>query len=206
MIGQEICLYCVASEGELLAHIAYFPEFRTNLHGASLYFSPINFTEYKELSVNIKKMAQDFIKHTNFTGQISFDIINTTNGLVPIECNPRGTSGVHLLSQQPQLFANSLLGINTKSYKRNEIDIIDNFSYKPMMLFFPILLKHPTSVFNPRKLKLLKNAQNVLKNNDISVIKSIISISEIFAISLHNKISFTEATTFDIEWNGERYQ
>jgi hypothetical protein len=203
MLGKEICLYCVASQGELLAHIAYFPEFRTSSHGASLYFSPISAIENKDLAIKIKKIAQDFIAHTNFTGQVSFDIIATNNGLVPIECNPRGTSGVHLLAQQSSLFANALIGkFNNKNFDK---DYLDEFNYKPMMLSFPIILKHPLAKFNSDKRNMLKKAQDVLKINNISLRKSIISIAEIFTISLRHNISLTEATTVDIEWNGEIY-
>ena len=42
-----------------------------------------------------------FVAKKQFTGQIGFDFIETKQGkLYAIECNPRGTSGIHLFQQK----------------------------------------------------------------------------------------------------------
>ncbi|MGL4820987.1 MAG: hypothetical protein ACRC5C_13565, partial [Bacilli bacterium] len=43
--------------------------------------------------------VQQLFRGTTFSGQFAFDWIHTSKGCVPIECNPRATSGVHLLGE-----------------------------------------------------------------------------------------------------------
>ncbi|MDO3410044.1 hypothetical protein QWJ34_09755 [Saccharibacillus sp. CPCC 101409] len=87
--GEMLCTYGVAHRGRLLAHAAYrAPQ---TASGASVCFEPAADEQAREWAVR-------FAERTNFSGQLAFDFIRTDEGaLLPIECNPRATSGVHLL-------------------------------------------------------------------------------------------------------------
>ena len=50
----------------------------------------------------VEELCRRFVKDTGYTGQLSLDIIISRTGdrvmtLNPLECNPRATSGIHLL-------------------------------------------------------------------------------------------------------------
>ncbi|OWA36017.1 hypothetical protein B9G55_09120 [Saccharibacillus sp. O16] len=87
--GEMLCTYGVAHEGRLLAHAAYrAPQ---TASGASVCFAP-------DADPAAREWVSRFVERTNFSGQLAFDFIRTEEGaLLPIECNPRATSGVHLL-------------------------------------------------------------------------------------------------------------
>ena len=189
IIGREICLYCVANSGVLLTFITYVPQFRTNQHGASLYFQPIEVD-------GAAALAAAFIKASHYTGQISFDVIISAQGLVAIECNPRGTSGAHLLAQHNQQYADALIG-HVQHIKPSHINL------KPMMLLLPLLMHYPTALFKREQRDLLKQAKNVTREHQVSFGNACLAMIEIIWIALKNRISLGQASTFDIEWNGE---
>ncbi|WP_172194638.1 hypothetical protein [Saccharibacillus qingshengii] len=87
--GELLCTYGTAHEGRLLAHAAYrAPQ---TASGASVCFKP-------DTDPKVQEWVARFVERTNFSGQLAFDFIRTDEGaLLPIECNPRATSGVHLL-------------------------------------------------------------------------------------------------------------
>jgi hypothetical protein len=97
--GPELCSYSVAREGKVLAHATYVPLYRYG-HGASVYFRSVT-------DERVLEFVQDFVARLNYTGQIAFDFIDSTQGLLALECNPRATSGIHLLSHDQ--IANALL-------------------------------------------------------------------------------------------------
>ncbi|GLS22307.1 hypothetical protein GCM10007874_53250 [Labrys miyagiensis] len=100
--GEEFCLYAVASAGRLDAFCAYRPLYRLG-RASSFYFEPVAAPDGEAL---VRRVTGALA----YTGQIAFDAIRTPDGrLLPIECNPRATSGVHLLAGTPG-FAACLTG------------------------------------------------------------------------------------------------
>lgn len=90
--GRELCSYSLSINGQIVAHSCYYPKYKAGL-GAGVYFQP----QYNQEIIDfVKSVARKF----NFTGQIAFDFIKDDYGhIYPIECNPRGTSGLHLLPE-----------------------------------------------------------------------------------------------------------
>ncbi|WP_433328481.1 hypothetical protein [Spirillospora sp. CA-294931] len=87
--GALWCSYTVAIEGAAAVHAVWPAEFTAGL-GATIRFAPGDVPE-------IDAWVTGFLKATGFTGQISFDFIVRPDGTaLPLECNPRTTSGVHL--------------------------------------------------------------------------------------------------------------
>lgn len=87
--GVPYCSYGIARDGRLLAHSVYQTTFTAGI-GATIAFS---YSERKDIEHFVRTVVADL----KFTGQISFDfIVNREDVAIPIECNPRATSGLHL--------------------------------------------------------------------------------------------------------------
>ncbi|MDB5440151.1 MAG: hypothetical protein JWM33_2578, partial [Caulobacteraceae bacterium] len=100
--GEEICLWSAAIEGEIVAQAGYRPAWRMG-RSSSYYVEP--FADEAVFDV-----ARRIARAGAITGQISFDLIRRPDGtVVPIECNPRAISGLHLFAASPDL-ARALLG------------------------------------------------------------------------------------------------
>lgn len=180
IVGQEICVYSIWDNGVLKAFSAYHPLFRAG-KGAGVFFEPIN----NELVYNCVKQ---FGKTINYTGQMSFDLIlddsNTPNF---IECNPRGTSGAHLLNLKlAQAFLGDTLIVN---------DSNQEYSIKQIMLMY-----HFPALFSMR----LRKSKDILfqKDDMKPFFLQPISLFEIAYIKFKKGISLLSATTENIEWNG----
>ncbi|MEZ5782158.1 MAG: hypothetical protein R3D70_11115 [Rhizobiaceae bacterium] len=94
--GEEFCAYAVAVNGKLAAFSAYRPSHRI-AKSAAFYFEPCKLPDGE-------RIAAVLAAATAFTGQISLDFIRIPEGtLLPIECNPRATSGLHFFWDQPEL-------------------------------------------------------------------------------------------------------
>ncbi len=102
--GEEICLWAAARDGRIVASAAYRPVWRLG-RAASYAFEMIECPQALEI-------ASAIAAATALTGQISFDVILTADGkAMPIECNPRTVSGVHLFdSGSASALASALLG------------------------------------------------------------------------------------------------
>ena len=185
--GRELCAYNVATDGRLLFHVAYEPLIRFGV-GASVYFSPV-------VSSALRAMSERFIATTGFTGQISFDAIETERGLVALECNPRGTSGVHLASQQPDSFSAALLGTLQEP--------LASVAPEPRMLLFPLLLTHFGTLATARGRQRVLDAKDALTAAGIPLRSQLSALAEMVWRSARSGLSPVKASTVDIEWNGE---
>ncbi len=92
--GRSLCSYSLAAHGRLLAHACYPVNFRAG-NGAAIDFTT-------EENAAVLAWVSRFVAHTGFHGQIAFDFIQPPGApLMAIECNPRTTSGLHLLAAAP---------------------------------------------------------------------------------------------------------
>ena len=183
--GTEFCLYNLAEAGELLLHVAYQPIYRAG-KGAGVYFEPVD-------SKELRSLAAAFIAATRFTGQISFDVIKTDSALHTLECNPRGTSGAHLLAQHPRAFERALLGH----------DCLPTNASQPTMLLLPLMLYHPLIMMSRLGLGQLCRAQDAMRSAGISITAQLAALFEMFACSAKRGQGLLTSATSDIEWNGE---
>lgn len=100
--GEELCLWSAARAGEVVAFAAYRPLWRAG-RSASFCFEADD-------DPALPEFAQRIAHATGATGQLSFDVIRRPDGtVVPLECNPRGVSGIHLFDADPAL-ARAVLG------------------------------------------------------------------------------------------------
>ncbi|NYE94529.1 hypothetical protein FHU41_000750 [Psychromicrobium silvestre] len=106
LAGAEICVTAAFRSGQLRAVSVYNPRWRAGgaQYGAGTLFEPVDLDEptHTEVTRLVTKLGSAL----HFTGFLSLDLIDTPEGPVAIECNPRPTSGIHLFSEN---FASALL-------------------------------------------------------------------------------------------------
>ncbi len=104
--GEDLCLHAIARNGQITAFAAYRSRWRTG-GGASYHFEPLD----PALSDRLFAIGQQLVAAGNLTGQIACDLRRDRDGrLWLIECNPRGTSGLHLLAHDPEGLSRAFLG------------------------------------------------------------------------------------------------
>jgi hypothetical protein len=88
--GILYCTYGWAFQGRLLSHVVYPSEVVAG-QGGTLVFEKVACPE-------IEVWVSAFVQQRGFSGQVAFDILCTAEGKAYVlDCNPRLTSGIHLL-------------------------------------------------------------------------------------------------------------
>jgi hypothetical protein len=90
--GPMLCTYSTLHGGRLSAHCAYRAP-RQWEHSTGIQFLSVDGDESREIVERIGGAL-------SYTGQVSFDFVASPDGLVMIECNPRTTDGVLLMSSE----------------------------------------------------------------------------------------------------------
>ncbi|KAF8966930.1 hypothetical protein BDZ97DRAFT_1903600 [Flammula alnicola] len=101
--GSRYCSYSVLQDGIVVAFGVY--PVQDTIDGSScVYFESI---EHNEIRAFVDHLAQALV---GVSGQLAFDFVEAETGdpnsptrLLPIECNPRATAGIHLWSGTPDL-------------------------------------------------------------------------------------------------------
>jgi len=90
--GPMLCTYGTARAGVLTTHLCYRAP-RQWAHSTAISFETVD--PNPTLGIVTKIVAE-----LGYTGQISFDFVDSDDGLYLIECNPRATDGALLLSSE----------------------------------------------------------------------------------------------------------
>ncbi len=111
LYGRQISSFSIARDGEILA---------TGLYEGDVYLGTVSvrFKRVDDLP-NVFDWIKTFAKAETYTGFLSFDFFVPESGIpYAIECNPRLTSGLHLLN--PNAIASMVAGepVTTHLYKR----------------------------------------------------------------------------------------
>ncbi len=220
IMGQEYSTYSIARHGQMLAHACYRSKYRAGL-GSGIYFLP---TTHEP----IEHFARTFIESTGFHGQIGFDLIEDTEGLLwVLEGNPRATSGLHMFddndpvasaitNQQicvPQLAApadtaNTENTVNAKA-GGNEHDLIRPSRTNPLMVEFAMPLWGLADALRRNLWRelipdMLKARSTSFRLRDpLPSLLLPLSLAELAWIAIRERRSLQQASTFDTEWNGE---
>jgi hypothetical protein len=89
LVGSELCTFSACRDGRVVAHAAYRPVLRRGF-GPSWGF--VSADPHASLA-----WVQRFLSTHPCDGFLGFDLMDTAQGLFPMECNPRATSGIHFL-------------------------------------------------------------------------------------------------------------
>jgi hypothetical protein len=193
IVGQQFCTYSVCQNGRVTAHATY-PTVFTAGQGATIAFQHVEHPA-------IFNWVRTFVERYNVTGQMSFDFIQSTEGEVyALECNPRATSGAHLLASHPQ-FVESFFNTAT-----NCITPLENNSR--MLASAMLAYALPEAL---RKHNLKSWAKTFFTSDDVILdykdplpfLFQFRSLLSYLKLAREKEISALEASTFDIEWNGE---
>ena len=191
--GKEICTYSIVHNGHITAHTAY-PSTFTAGQGATIVFRHMDHPA-------IYDWINRFVKINHFTGQIAFDFIETADGeIYALECNPRATSGAHLLASQPQF---------VEAFLNPQMDCITPRNHNSYMLSTAMLIYGLTAAFKKKQFAnwintFFTSSDVILDFKDpLPFLLQFRSIFSYLRIARKQGISPLEASTFDIEWNGE---
>lgn len=188
--GEELCLWSFARQGRLVASVVYRPLWRHGI-AAAYAFEAVE-------CPGALAIARTIAEAESLTGHLSFDVIVTPDGtVVPIECNPRAVSGLHLFDARPEL-ALALLG-------EGVAPAVEGVCYLgPAMA----LLGVPAAITSRR---VGAFAGDVRRGRDAvgragdrrPAIGALIDAGRFAVRALATRRSPAGATTDDIEWNGE---
>lgn len=189
--GQEFCLWSAARDGVLTASVVYRPKWR---HGqtAAYAFEAVEAPE----AVDIAARLADAL---DYSGQIGLDLIRTQDGeFVPIECNPRAVSGLHLFDCSPDL-ARALTGDGTAVHINKGLRYL-----APAMWVMGL----PKSLMRGRYRQWradMRSGRDALSHdgNGWPIAGAMIDALRFAAIGITRMRSAAGQTTDDIEWNGE---
>ena len=193
IVGREICTYSIAQHGRLTAHAAYCSDFTAG-RGATIVFQPL-------VHQATFDWVQRFAAAIGFTGQIAFDFVETPDGEInALECNPRATSGVHLLASQPE-FANAFLddSLPCVTPRMNQSAMLSTG-----MLVYALGPSIKKRRFGKWLLTFFSSRDVIFDLTD--PLPFLLQWRSIFAYLKSGReqgLSLLAASTFDIEWNGE---
>lgn len=188
--GEELCLWSAAHGGRIVAHALYRPVSR---HGRSAAYA----FEAIDLPPALA-IAERIAAATGMTGHLSFDLIRTPDGrAVPIECNPRAVSGVHLFGGDS--LARAILGEPQPSPLAGT-----RRHLAPAMA----LLGMPGALAAGRLPAFLREwrlGEDAIGRPDDPWPRAgaLVDAARFAALGLTRRRSPTRQTTADIEWNGE---
>lgn len=183
--GRLLCTWSVAHQGKITAHTAYYNDFQAD-HAAVAFDSVIH--------TKAQLFAQTLIESTHFTGFMGLDFVEMNDGsLYALECNPRLTSGIHLFEDQSHQLSEAILNVHSSfvtGHGDTKMLAIPMLKYARKQADFWQTFRHSDDV--------------IWRMNDpMPAFSQLFSYLEFRRIAKKNKVSLIEATTFDIEWNGE---
>jgi hypothetical protein len=188
--GEEISAYAVAQDGRVLALALYRALYRAG-KGASIAFAPVQDAAAAEV-------VRRFVAGTGWTGQVSFDLMRLPDGRVlPLECNPRATSGLHFF-RDPEGFAAVLHGAEVAP------DVIAPQGVRLALWLYGLPAALRTGRLGAFR-QALREVQDVLDwPGDPGPGRAQARVLAGFAVrALRQRVSLQRVSTQDIEWNGE---
>ncbi|RRH73578.1 hypothetical protein EG244_12805 [Falsigemmobacter faecalis] len=187
--GEEICVYALASEGRLTALSPYRALLRAG-QGAAIAFEPLQ-------DPGIEDFVTRYIEATGWSGQISFDLMRLPDGSVlPLECNPRATSGLHFFSDGPE-FTRALSGAGP---------ILRPRSWPPMGSRLAVWLSNLGKFRSTAHLNVTITDIHHWPGDSLSKLTQLRGLLPIARQALRLRKSLIAASTHDIEWNGPEDQ
>lgn len=192
--GEEACFYAVAYHGKLVGFAAYCSDWRLG-GGARYAFESLPAEKFETLRKIAGRLAECAQVHGQFACDVMFD---SAGSPYLLECNPRATSGVHLLTGNGELASAISAG------KSISEDAQRSAYLAPAMWLFGLPLAIRTLRLAGWRTCLENGSDAISRNNDRAPIAGALADAACFFLKgLRHNISTNGATTFDIEWNGE---
>lgn len=192
--GEEACFHAAAQHGRIVAFAAYGSDWRLG-GGASYAFEPLAQVRYEALLAIAQRLATCAQIHGQFACDVLFDASDMP---FLIECNPRATSGVHLLTGDGGLARAIGNGIVMPNRPCQAAYLA------PAMWLFGL----PRALRQGRMAAwraLLASGRDVISSSgDFKPLAgALVDAGGFLLTGLRHNVSTHAATTLDIEWNGE---
>ncbi len=183
--GEQVCSYTIVQQGHVAAHVAYRTPYRARI-GAGIAFVSDDGTATLAI-------VRRLLAGTRYTGQLGLDFIRTSTGqLVLLECNPRATSGVHLVA--PPALAHALTAPPPDTPHIAPAGVTAQVS-------LALLAYHPAAALRGH----LRPSNDVLYQRDdpLPALAQVATLLHFGRVARRHGTSLLAATTADIEWNGD---
>lgn len=177
--GEEFSSWALCQNGEVRVLTSYESTARAG-RGAGCAFEPIR-----------EEAAENFVLETArrlaYTGSLAFDFIRDRKGhFRVIECNPRLTSGIHLLDASVRI-----------------TDLLETATPLPPPMV-PAELRLPTLFSRPLTAWTSPDVIRV-RDDPGPGLGQIVSFLEFVGVAIKHRVPLTAATTFDLEFNGDGF-
>lgn len=193
--GEEACFHAVAHHGVLTGFASYRSRWRLG-GGASYAFEPLDSSRSELLHEIAAAMASKALVHGQFACDVMFDIAGKPWLL---ECNPRATSGIHILIAQ-----GAASGALSGEVQPPPIDDSRPIFLGPAMWVLGLPLAIRTGRLREWCVTITKGRDAISRRGDRAPALGALVDAAAFAFKgLAMGISTNAATTCDIEWNGE---
>jgi predicted ATP-grasp superfamily ATP-dependent carboligase len=191
--GREHCTFSVFVDGHPTITAAYHPRYRVGT-GSGIFFEPTS-------PPQLPQFLERFGAVTGYTGQAGFDFIEDESGrLHVLECNPRATSGIHLLGDRPLDLVAALSGARDATAVPAE----RAQSIALAMLFFAAPRALLRGEFRAFARDYGAAADAIVRDGDLGpLIAQVPGFIEIALRAVRRRCSLLAAATADIEWNGQ---
>ena len=192
--GEEVCFQGVAHHGRLVAFAAYRSDWRLG-GGARYAFEPVE----EGKAVLLHDLAGTLSRNAAIHGLFACDVLFDADGAAYlIECNPRATSGVHLMAGDGHLARAIAEGTDapTKPTSTRYLG--------PAMILFGLPRAIAKGELAAWRACLAEGRDAISRPGDRAPLAgALVDASRFFAKAKTHAISTNAATTYDIEWNGE---
>lgn len=194
VIGEEACFHAIAYKGRLVAFAAYGSDWRLS-GGARYAFEPIS----DQRNTALRDIAERLALHANIHGQFACDVMfDEMNTPFLLECNPRATSGVHMLAGAGDLARAISDGIASPQTKSRI------FYLAPAMFVFGFSHALRCGKLPAWQQCLVAGSDVISRPGDRwPFVGALVDAVSFTWTGLARNISTNAATTFDLEWNGE---
>lgn len=193
VLGNPICTYSIAHQGRLTAHTTYRSEFTAG-QGATIVF------QHSPHPAALEWVSR-FVANYSYTGQIAFDFIENPSGnVLALECNPRATSGIHLFASAPQ-FPAAFFNPNLECMAP---PVEERAMLFTAMLLYGLPMALQKGAFKKWLSTLCTSRDVVFSRKDpLPALLQPRGILHFVQLGWQHHITPLEASTLDIEWNGE---
>jgi hypothetical protein len=195
LTGPEYCTYTWMNQGRIVAHVTYSHAFTAG-KGAGICFEAVSVPA-------IDAWIRQFGELTHYHGQVAFDFIVGSDSVPrPLECNPRATSGLHLLAKNPD-FVEAILNQGPKNGQVIRPIVGEQAQLRLAMLAYGL-----PSVRDRVRLrewvKIFFSAREVLWDLQDSApfFDQFVSFYKLIRDAKRSGLSALEVSTRDIEFNG----
>ena len=180
--GAQTCLSGFAWKGQLLCVCCYHSRWG-GLRGAAHGGAGLLFEKCER--PDLQEQARQLVTHLKFSGPLGLDFVGGT----AVECNPRWTSGIHLLDLAPVFQALNLPTRNSGTRRQ-----------KAQLAAAMLLRGRPTGEF----WRDWRSAPDVIwdPQDPGPALAQPLALAEQLWRAKRHKISLSQAMTWDIEWNG----